>query len=69
MSKRTKIPRDAKSGRYGVRPAGSDTRGEHYEVRDLKKGSAATKVTSKSAGTIERLTKTHAKALERLAKK
>ena len=69
MSKRNTTTRDAKSGRYGVKAAGSDSRGEHYEIRDLKNGAAPTKVTSKSGKAIERLTKTHAKALERLAKK
>lgn len=69
MSKRTGTSRDAKSGRYTVRSAGSDSRGEHYEVRDLKNGAARSVVTSKSAAAIERLTAKHAKALERLAKK
>jgi hypothetical protein len=69
MSKRTGATRDAKSGSYKVRPAGSDSRGEHYEVQDLRNGSTRSVVTSKSAAAIERLTAKHAKALERLAKK
>ncbi|MEQ8193933.1 MAG: hypothetical protein RIB59_05545 [Rhodospirillales bacterium] len=64
------VGQDAKTGRFVVADMKKKSGGEEWTLKPRGEGQATKVMTSaKSASSLDRITKKHGKALERLAKK